>query len=316
MSTGDQIETTGTDGTLAPAAKVSALTSAGTRRTFASMAWRRFRRNKIAMLGLVVLTIIVAIALGANLISQHITGFGPNQQSLMTAYSGINQNGHLLGSDDVGRDVATRLAYGARVSLGVAGLAVLGALTIGVTVGLMSGFYGRWVDSVLMRFVDMVLAIPTIFLLLLIASLIVLGPVGLALVIASIAWAVLSRLVRGEVIAVRNREYVEAARVMGAKNSRLILRHILPNVLPVMIVWASLAIPGLILAEAALSYLGLGIRPPTASWGNMLTTAQRVWVRSPWLAIFPGLAIYITVFSINLMGNGLRDALDPRLTDK
>jgi peptide/nickel transport system permease protein len=292
------------------------LAQVGARRTFASMAWRRFRKNKLAMLGLAVLIIIVTIALSAGLISRFVTGFTPSQQSLMTAYSGVGENGHLLGSDDVGRDVATRLAYGARVSLGVAGLAVLGAVTIGLLVGLSSGFYGGWLDSVLMRFVDMVLAIPTIFLLLLVATMFVMGPLMLAGLIAAVAWVVLSRLVRGEVISLRNREFIEAARVMGARNNRLIFRHILPNVLPVVIVWASLAVPGLILTEAALSYLGLGVRPPTPSWGNMLTTAQRVWVRSPTLAIFPGLAIYITVFAINLMGNGLRDALDPRLNDK
>lgn len=309
MSTGQKVDSK----SVAPARTLAQL---GARRTFASMAWRRFRQNKLAMLGLAVMIVIILIALGAGLISRYITGFSPSQQSLMTAYSGVGENGHLLGSDDVGRDVATRLAYGARVSLGVAGLAVLGAVTIGLLVGLTAGFYGRWLDSILMRFVDMVLAIPTIFLLLLVATMFVMGPLMLAGLIAAVAWVVLSRLIRGEVIAIRNREFVEAARVMGAKDNRLIIRHVLPNVLPVMIVWASLAVPGLILTEAALSYLGLGIRPPTPSWGNMLTTAQRVWVRSPSLAIFPGLAIYITVFAINLMGNGLRDALDPRLTNK
>jgi peptide/nickel transport system permease protein len=313
MSSGDK---TAVDSARKQSDASQSLTALGVRRTYAGMAWRRFRRNKLAMLGAAVLVLMILIALGADLISRYITGFSLQQQSLMSAYAGIGENGHLLGSDDLGRDVATRLAYGARVSLGVAGLAMAGALSIGVIVGLMSGFYGRWIDNVLMRFVDIMLSIPTLFLLLLVATMFRLGPITLAGLIAAVAWVTLSRLIRGEVISVKNRDYVEAARVMGAKDRRLIFRHILPNVLPVMIVWASLTVPALILVEASLSYLGLGIRPPQPSWGNMLSNAQRIWIRSPSLAILPGLAIYITVFAINLMGNGLRDALDPRLGER
>lgn len=279
------------------------------------MAWGRFRRNKLAILGITVMTIMIVLALGAGLISQYITGHAPSDQSLINSYAPIGAEDYYLGSDNLGRDVLTRLVYGARVSLGVAGLAIIGALTIGVTVGLMAGFYGRWIDSVLMRFVDIMLSIPPLFLLLLVATMFDLGPIQLAGIIAAVAWVTLSRLIRGEVISVKNRDYVDAARVVGSRDRRIIFRHILPNVLPVMIVWASLTVPALILVEASLSYLGLGVQPPTASWGNMLTTAQQVWARSTSLAILPGLAIYITVFAINLMGNGLRDALDPRLTD-
>jgi peptide/nickel transport system permease protein len=279
------------------------------------MAWRRFRHNKLAMIGLGIMLLIIALALGAGLVSEYITEHDPNDQSLRTAYRGLNEDGYLLGSDNLGRDTATRLAYGGRVSLQVAGMSVLGALLIGAVIGVIAGYYGGWVDAALMRFVDIVLSIPTLFLLLLIASMFRLGPTELALVIASVSWATLSRLVRGEVMSVKNRDYVDAARVVGVPDRRIMWRHILPNVAPVMIVWASLAVPGLILTEAALSYLGLGVQPPTASWGNMLTTAQQVFSQS-WLMVFlPGFAIYITVFAINLMGNGLRDALDPRLTD-
>lgn len=315
MSSGESLDAVAVDGTGTQSSQVQSLAELGARRTYAGMAWRRFRRNKLAMLGGTVMLFMIVVALTADLISQYITGFTLQQQSLMNAYAGIGENGYILGSDDLGRDVLTRLAYGARVSLGVAGLAIAGALSIGVIVGLMSGFYGKWVDSILMRFVDIMLSIPTLFLLLLVATMFSLGPLSLAGLIAAVAWVTLSRLIRGEVISVKNRDYVEAARVMGAKDRRLIFRHILPNVLPVMIVWASLTIPALILVEASLSYLGLGIRPPTPSWGNMLSNAQRIWVRSPSLAILPGLAIYITVFAINLMGNGLRDALDPRIVD-
>jgi peptide/nickel transport system permease protein len=164
-----------------------------------------------------------------------------------------------------------------------------------------------------MRFVDVILSIPTLFLLLLVASLWRMGPALLALVIASVSWVTLSRLIRGEVISVKHRDFVEAARVIGVSDTRIMWRHILPNIAPIMIVWASLTVPTLILVEASLSYLGLGVQPPTASWGNMLSNAQRVWSHAPELVLLPGLAIYITVFAINLMGNGLRDALDPRL---
>lgn len=287
----------------------------GKRRTYFGMAMARFRRNKLAILGMVVMLMMIVVALGAGLISEYITGYAPYEQSLVNAYLPIGSEGHLLGTDNTGRDVLTRLVYGARVSLGVAALAIAGALTIGVTVGLAAGFYGKWVDSILMRFVDIMLSIPTLILLLLIATMFRMGPVALAGIIAGVAWVTLSRLIRGEVISVKNRDYVDAARVVGSTDRRIIVRHILPNVLPVMIVWASLTVPALILVEASLSYLGLGVQPPTASWGNMLSNAQQVWARSTSLAILPGLAIYITVFAINLMGNGLRDALDPRLTD-
>jgi ABC-type dipeptide/oligopeptide/nickel transport system permease subunit len=281
-------------------------------RTYTGMVWRSFRRNKLAMVGFGVVVVMIALALGAGLISKYVTHHTYYEQSLNDKFKGINEDGFLLGSDDLGRDTATRLVYGARVSLSVAGMAVVAALTIGATVGLVAGYYGRWVDSILMRFVDILLSIPTFFLLLLVASFWHLGPNELAMVIAAVSWVTLSRLVRGEVLAVKGRDYIDAARVVGVGDRRIIWRHILPNVLPVMIVWASLTVPTLILVEASLSYLGLGVQPPTASWGNMLTTAQRVWSQSPALVLLPGIAIYITVFAINLMGSGLRDALDPR----
>ncbi|CAN5787361.1 ABC transporter permease [soil metagenome] len=293
----------------------AALSSSVQSRSYLQMASRRFRRNKMGMVGLFVLLLMIIVALGADVIASQITGFQPQEQSLLDAYAGFGENGHILGADNLGRDTATRLVYGARVSLGVAGLAIIFAVTIGASVGLVAGFYGKWIDSILMRLVDIILSIPVLFLLLLITTLWRVGPVLLALVIAAVSWVTLSRLVRGEVISVKNREYVEAARVIGVGDFRVIWRHILPNVAPVMIVWASLTVPALILVEAALSFLGLGVQPPTPSWGNMLSGARTFWAHSVALVILPGLAIYITVFAINLMGNGLRDALDPRVTD-
>lgn len=316
MSSGERVESGSVSQAQQPVIGASQrLSELGKRRTYLGMAWRRFRQNKLAMLGLAVMVLMIVFALSAGLIAEYVTGFALSDQNLMNAYQPIGAENHLLGTDDVGRDTLTRLAYGARVSLGVAGLAVVGALTIGVVVGLMAGYYGHWVDSILMRFVDIMLSIPTLFLLLLVATMFDLGLLSLAGLIAAVAWVTLSRLIRGEVISVKNRDYVDAARVVGATDLRVIFRHILPNVLPVMIVWASLTVPALILTEASLSYLGLGIQPPEPSWGNMLSNAQRVWSRSIAMVILPGLAIYITVFAINLMGNGLRDALDPRLTD-
>lgn len=292
------------------------LRRAGKPRTYLGMARRNFMRNKMAMIGLLVVIIMIVAALGAGLISQYITGFEPQRQNLRAQFTSAGQGGYILGADEFGRDILTRLVYGARVSLGVAGLSVAVALIIGTLVGTTAGYFGGWVDSVLMRFVDIMLSIPTLFLLLLVASMWRLGPVMLAFVIAAVAWVTLSRLVRGEVMSVKGRDYVEAARVVGADNRRIMWRHILPNVTPVIIVWGSLVVPGLILAEATLSFLGLGVQPPTASWGNMLTQAQRNWSHS-WLLVFlPGFAIYITVFAINLVGGGLRDALDPRLVEK
>jgi peptide/nickel transport system permease protein len=283
-------------------------------RSFSSMAARRFLANTPAVAGLAVIVVMVLLALGADLLSRYVTGHTSYEQALTSPYAPVGTDGFLLGTDDLGRDIATRLLYGGRVSLGVAGLSIAVALLIGATVGLVAGYFGGWVDGVLMRAVDVMLSVPTLFLLLLVATLWTMEPLLLALVIAAVSWTTLARLVRGEVLALREHEYVLAARVTGASNARVMARHMLPNVLPVMIVWGSLTLPVLILAEATLSYLGLGIQPPEPSWGNMLSNAQRVWSYSPVMVLAPGLAIYVTVFAINLVGSGLRDALDPRLT--
>jgi peptide/nickel transport system permease protein len=300
---------------LRTAQRAERLHDVGKRRTYLGMAWRRFRHNKLSMTGAVILLVMILLALNAGLISKYVTHHTPEEQNLRAAYLPIFSPDYILGSDNLGRDTMTRLLYGARMSFGIAGLSIVMALTFGAVVGLLAGYYGGWLDSLLMRFVDIMLCIPTLFLLLLVATMWQLGPWTLALLIAAVAWVTLSRLVRGEVISIRNRDYVDAATVVGASQRRIIFRHILPNAAPIMIVWASLTIPALILTEAALSFLGLGVQPPTPTWGNMLSSAQQFWSQSVALVILPGMAIYITVFAINLMGNGLRDALDPRLTD-
>jgi len=184
---------------------------------------------------------------------------------------------------------------------------------VGSSVGMLSGYYGKWVDDILMRLVDTVLAIPAIFLFILMSILFKPTPVSLALIIASVGWGQVARLVRGEVLSVKQRDFILATRSIGARHLRLMARHLLPNVLPVLIVAASLGVGQIILIEAALDFLGLGIQPPTASWGNMLTNAESYFFHSVWLVYFPGVMIFVTVLASNVFGNAIRDAFDPRL---
>lgn len=277
-------------------------------------AWSRFRHDRVAMFGLILTMAIVLFVLAADFISAA-TGFNYWYGELGAQFLPPFSEEHLLGTDTNGRDVLVRLSFGGRVSLLVAVLAGVTTLLIGGGVGAIAGFFGGWIDSLLMRLVDVLLSIPGLPLLLLISVLYQPGPLGLAIVIALVSWPGVARIIRGEVLGRRHADYVEAARVAGALDSRIILRHIVPNVVPLAIVWISLAIPALILAEAALSFLGFGVRVPVPSWGNMLEGAQDYYARS-WTNVFiPGFAIWLTVLAINLIGNGLRDALDPRLSD-
>ncbi|CAN5802356.1 ABC transporter permease [soil metagenome] len=275
--------------------------------------WRRFRRNPIAMAALIVLAGIVLFVLSAGLISTYVTGFDYSENHLDMVLASPGESGYILGSDGNGRDILTRLAFGGRVSLAVALMAALTTLVIGGAIGLVSGYAGGWVDTVLMRLADVFLSIPALSILILISALYRPDQYELALVIALVLWPGISRIIRGEALAIRKREYVEAAQILGASDSRIVSRHILPNVLPTVIVWSSLVIPAFILTEAALSFLGLGVRSPTPSWGNMLSEAQPFYQTNWTNVFFPGFAIFITALSINLAGNGLRDALDPRL---
>jgi peptide/nickel transport system permease protein len=310
-------------------------------------AWRRFRRNRLSLVALIIFIIIAIISFSAPLVSKFVTRQDPASQSLMTKLSpmgstvtaikiGGPQSGqrveqkHWLGSDELGRDVLTRLVYGGRISLSVAFITLGLALTIGLLVGALAGYFGGWVDAVLMRLVDVVISVPGLFILILISSMINNNPLitrssiytnygwlVLCFVIGLLAWTGISRLIRGEFLALKSREYVEAARVLGASNGRIIFRHILPNVIPVIIVWATLIVPGLIITEATLSYLGFGVQIPTPSWGNMLTNANEFLLnpKGRFLMFIPGVTIFVTALMVNLLGNGLRDALDPRLND-
>jgi peptide/nickel transport system permease protein len=282
---------------------------------FYRQALRRFMKNRVSVVALGITIMIVVFALSAGLISEHVTGYDYAKGNLRNKLAAPLTDDHILGTDANGRDLMTRLAYGGRISLRVAVLAVIATLTIGSTVGSVAGYFGGIVDSILMRLVDVIISLPGLAVLLLISTIFTPGPNGLALVIASIGWTGIARLIRSEVLSLRRRDFIEAARVVGASDTRIILRHVFPNVVPTIVVWTSLALPSLILAEAALSFLGFGVPIPIPSWGNMLDEASGFYTQSWWFVFLPGFMIYITVLSINLVGNGLRDALDPRLSD-
>ncbi len=274
-------------------------------------AWRRFRANNLALISLAIVVMLALAGIFAPQIATHVTGVGPDKQSLLHNFEGASAD-HWLGTDEYGRDVFTRLIYGLRVSLMVAGLATFVTVIVGTLVGLVAAFYGGWVDQVLMRFVDVMLAIPAMSLLLLLGAMFTVGPVALAVMIALIAWYPLARLVRSETLAVRQKEYVEAARTMGASPGRILGRHLLPNVSHLVIIYATGAIPGFLLTEAGLSFLGLGVRPPTPSLGTMLNGSTQYLYKRPELILYPGLVITVIALTVTIVGNALRDALDPQ----
>ena len=274
--------------------------------------WERLRANRIGIAAGLLIVLFALIAIMAPLFSFALTHYQPQTINLDETFirPGLR---HLLGTDELGRDTLTRLIWGARVSLGVAFLTVAMSLSVGTTVGMVAGYYGGWTDDVLMRLVDTVLAIPAIFLFILMSILFRPNAFTLAAIVASVGWGSVARLVRGEVLSVKQRDFILATRSIGARDARLMVRHLLPNVLPVLIVAASLGVGQIILIEAALDFLGLGIQPPTPSWGNMLTNAQSYFFRSGFLVAFPGLTIFVTVLASNIFGNAVRDAFDTRL---
>ena len=268
---------------------------------------RRFLANKLAVIGIIVLVIFA----GAALLARQVAPFDPAQiffADLRAAPSAA----HFFGADELGRDIFSRVVYGARVSLSAGLISVTLALVFGGSIGLIAGYIGGWLDDVLMRFVDALLSLP--FLVLAIALAAILGPSlqNTMIAIAIVTAPAFARITRGEVLSQRERDYVQAAQALGAGDGRLIVRHLLPNISGALIVQTSLAIANAILAEASLSFLGLGIQPPTPSWGSMLNAARGYLTDAPWMALFPGLAIFLAVLAFNLIGDGLREALDPR----
>jgi ABC-type dipeptide/oligopeptide/nickel transport system permease subunit len=271
-------------------------------------AWRRFRRNRLALIGL----LIVAVILMSAILAPWLAPQDPAKQSLFEKRARPGAK-YVLGADEFGRDILSRVIYGARIAL-VVGLVSVGiALGLGLLLGSLAGFLGGWVDAGIMRGVEVLLAFP--YLLLAIAVVSALGPGALNTTIAVGIWGTphVTRIVRGAVLALRETEYVRAARALGAGGPALVGRHILPNILPTVIVYGSLFMADAILVEAALSFLGLGVQPPTPSWGLMVATGRDFLLVTPHITTIPGLAIMLAVLGFNLLGDGLRDALDPRL---
>lgn len=273
----------------------------------AARAWRRLLQRKGAVVGLCVIALFIVAAIFAQLIAP----YDPIMQS-WTAVRKAPSLAHIFGTDDVGRDIFSRVIYGTRASLFAGVISVGIALSVGIPLGLIAGYRGGFIDALLSRITDAMLACP--FIILAIALAAFLGPsLGNAMIAIGITTTpIFVRLTRGQVMAVKVEEYIEAARVVGNPRWRIALVHILPNVLPALLVQATLSIAAAIIAEAALSFLGLGQQPPYPSWGSMLNAAQRFLTNAPWMAVWPGLAIFLSVLSFNLVGDGLRDALDPR----
>jgi peptide/nickel transport system permease protein len=273
-----------------------------------SVVGKRFSRNRLSVIGAVIVLMLISVALLAPFIA-------PYDPTIIDVYNVLSppNRTHLLGTDELGRDLFSRIIWGSRVSLKVGIVAVGIAIMIGIIIGSVSGFYGGKVDAVLMRFVDIMLAFPTFFLILAVIAILEPSIFTIMAVIGVTSWMEVARLVRAEFLTLKERDFVDAARAVGVSNKRLIFRHILPNALSPVLVSATFGVAGAILVESGLSFLGLGVQPPDPSWGNILTSGKDNIEVAWWLSVYPGLAILITVLSYNLVGEGLRDALDPRL---
>ena len=277
------------------------------------LVWRRFRRHRLALLGFVVIAILAILAIFAPVVS----GYDPNRGNFLQVDQSPSFT-HLLGTDGNGRDTWSRMVFGARISLSVGVVAVSISVVLATVLGAVSGYYGGWIDLGTQRFTEVVMTFPTLMIIITLVAL--LGPsiYNVMAVIGLLSWTGLSRLVRGQVLQLKTVAFVEAARSVGVRDRGIIALHILPNVLPYIVVSATFGVAGAILTEASLSFLGLGVQAPTATWGNLLQGSQTldIMLHQPWRWIAPGAAIAVTVLSINFIGDGLRDALDPRMQIK
>lgn len=281
----------------------------------AGLAWWRFTQHRMAVAGL----LVVALLAASSVLAPWLSPYDPDKPQLQAQLQPPSL-GHPLGTDDLGRDLLTRILYGGRISLSIGVWAMTLAVLVGTAVGAAAGYYGRTVDSVLMRFTDLMLSVPQLFALIVLALLLRSFPVpflrggvlAIILTIALLSWMTVARLVRASFLSLREQTFVEAARALGNSSFRIMARHILPNAASPIIVAATLRVASSIITESGLSFLGFGVQPPTSTWGNMLKNAQDQMITAPWTAIFPGLFIFVTVIAINYVGDGLRDALDPR----
>ena len=279
--------------------------------------WRRFRRDKGAVVGLILVGVIVLLALLAPVLApydpteQFSAGLTLEGQPIPSTLIAGGTTQFILGTDQNGRDLLSRVLYGARVSLTVGVLANMVALLIGTVVGASAGYYGGWLELLLMRFTDIMMAFPSLLLAMALVAILKPSMWVIILVIGLVYWTWIARVVYGQVVALRTRDFVAASYAVGASRARILWRHILPHLVPTIIVWGTLGIATNVMLEASLSYLGIGVQPPTPSWGGMIQQGQSYYRTAPWLVIVPGLAIMTTVFAFNLLGDGLRDALDP-----
>lgn len=276
--------------------------------TLSILAWRRFRRHRLALIGTVVLGLVVGICVIAPL-------FVPESAANRVDpghFRAPPSVAHPFGSDDVGRDILWRTVFGGRISLAIGALSIALAMSIGVVLGSVAGYYGRWTDTVIMRLTDAMLSMPSLLLLIVLTRILGASVPTIILVIGLLNWMQVTRIVRANVLSLKEQDFVLAARAIGVTDRLIIFRHVLPNTLAPVVVAATLGVGYAIILEASASFLGLGVQPPTASWGSMLYRAQGLMIQAPWVAIFPGLMILLTVMAINFLGEGLRDALDPR----
>ena len=273
---------------------------------------RRLLRHRLALVALVVLALLIIGSAGAPWIAPH----DPEELDIANRYAAPFTPGHILGSDDLGRDVLSRLMYAGRISLSVGIAAMLVTVVVGFAVGAFAAYYARWIGTLLMRMTDIMLCFPSVFLLLFVAAFVTPSLTSMALMIGLTCWMEIARIVYSQILVLKSADFIAAARMVGAPSWRIILRQILPNTLAPVLVAATLNTANAILLESYISFLGYGIQPPAASWGNMLTNAQSDFQIDPWLAVFPGIAITLAVTSFNFIGDGLRDALDPKIRDR
>ncbi len=270
--------------------------------------WRQFRRHKLALVSAAALLILAALVILAPWIAPY-----PFDAIDPTQFRKPPSPAHIMGTDDIGRDLFTRLLYGGRISLAIGIFSAMVGTGVGTLMGSLAGYYGRALDNLIMRVTDVAFSIPSLPLLIILSAYAKSAIPVMILVIGLLSWMSTARIVRATVLSIRERDFTLAARAVGARDARILARHILPNALAPIIVGATLGVGGAIIAESSLSFLGLGVQVPTPSWGNMLQDSQSTMASRPWLTIFPGMAILITVLGINFLGDGLRDALDPTI---
>jgi peptide/nickel transport system permease protein len=284
---------------------------------YLGMAWRRVLRDRSAMFGATLVILIVLVAILAPVLSPHDPteqfrdGLTPDGQPMPSTLFAHGDPRFPIGTDANGRDLLSRILYGARISLLVGVLANLMAVVIGTLIGSVAAYFGGWIENLLMRFTEMMMAFPMLLLAMTLVAILKPSLWIIIFVIGAVYWTWIARVIYGQVLPLRDRDFIIATRALGAGRLSILFRHILPQLFPTIIVWGTLGIATNVMLEASLSYLGIGVQPPTPSWGGMIEQGQSFYRTAPWLVIFPGLAIMLTVFAFNLFGDGLRDALDP-----